>query len=379
MADVSIGTVGRALLGRKGVSESTRQRILSIAEAIGYRPNLAARALSKGRTQIRVGVCVPRELHYYFDQLRDGILDEAHRFEHLGIQLDLRCTERLGTGEVQRLSELVAEGVRALILAPGDPQGLLPVINEAESKGIRVVCVDSDVQASSRSALVSVDADASGRMAAELMGRFLDSGAEVAIITGMPNVELHRQKAAGFCEVFPQTCEGGKVVEVVETLDDEDDPMRKCFALLERRKLLSGIYVRTGNCLPICRAISVLGLTGKVTLITTDLFREMVPYFENGVIQASINGRPYMQGQMAMRLLVDHLVWGRSLPSHYHLNPQVVLQSNLHLFRELRPRSTGSEPVVSVSSAVPAQGDPSAQRQVVHGEGAVRHEIRKRA
>jgi LacI family transcriptional regulator len=180
MANVSIGTVGRALLGRKGVSESTRQRILSIAEAIGYKPNLAARALSKGRSQIRVGVCVPRELHYYFDQLRDGILDEAHRFEHLGIQLDLRCTERLGVGEADRLWELVSEGVRALIVAPGDPQGLLPVINEAESKGIRVVCVDSDVRASSRSVLVSVDAEASGGMAAELMGRFLDSGAEVA-------------------------------------------------------------------------------------------------------------------------------------------------------------------------------------------------------
>jgi len=90
LANVSIGTVGRALLGRKGVSESTRERILSIAQAIGYKTNLAARALSRGKTPIRIGVCIPRELHYYFDQLRDGILDEAHRFEHLGIELNLR-------------------------------------------------------------------------------------------------------------------------------------------------------------------------------------------------------------------------------------------------------------------------------------------------
>ena len=343
LAGVSIGTVDRALLDRKGVSESTRERILSIAEAVGYKPNLAARALSKGRTQIRVGVCIPQELHYYFHQLRDGILDEAHRFEHLGIDLnlDLRNTARLGVGEPQRLSELVADGVQALIVAPGDPEGLLPAINEAESKGIRVVCVDSDVQASSRSLLVSIDAEASGRMAAELMGGFLDSGAEVAIITGMANVELHRQKAAGFREVFPQVCEGGKVVEIVETLEDEDDPMRKCFALLERRKSLSGIYVRTGNCLPICRAISVLGLTGKITLITTDLFSEMIPYFENGAIQASINGRPYKQGQMAMRFLFDHLFRDHNLPACHCLNPQVVLRSNLHLFREVRPTANG--------------------------------------
>jgi LacI family transcriptional regulator len=343
MANVSIGTVGRALLGRKGVSQSTRQRILSIAEAVGYKPDLAARALSKRRARIRIGVCIPRELHYYFDQLRDGILDEARRFEHLGIELRLLCTERLGVGEVDRLSELVAEAVQALIVVPGDPQGLVAVINEAESKGIRVICVDSDVRASSRSTVVSIDAIVSGRLAAELMGRFLDPGAEVAVITGMPNVELHRKKAAGFSQLFPQLCEGGQIVEIVDTPEDEDEAMRKGFALLERRKSLSGIYVRTGNCLPICRAVSVLGLAGKIQVITTDLFREMVPYFENGVIQASINGRPYTQGQVAMRLLVDHFIQGRSLPPHYRLNPQIVLSSNLHLFREVRPTRASHE------------------------------------
>lgn len=363
MANVSIGTVGRALLGRKGVSQSTRERILSIAEAVGYQPNLAARALSKGRTRIRIGVCIPRALRYYFDQLRDGILDEARRFEHLGIELVPRHTERLGVGEADRLSELVAEGVQALVVTPGDPEALAPVVNEAESRGIRVICVDSDVQASSRSTVVSVDAEVSGKLAAELMGRFLDPGAEVAMITGMPNVELHRQKAAGFRELFPQVCEGGKLVEIVDTLDDEDDPMRKCFSLFERWKSLSGVYVRTGNCLPICRAISVLGLTGKIVLITTDLFREMIPYFENGAIQASINGRPYMQGQMAVRLLVDHLVRGHSLPSCYRLNPQVVLRSNLHLFREVRPVRVGREPSTLVSSTSTVQSYASTPRQ----------------
>lgn len=343
MANVSVGTVGRALLGRKGVSQGTRERILSIAKAIGYKPNLAARALSTGRGHIRIGACIPRELHYYFDQLRDGILEEARRFEHLGIEVRLQRPERLGVGEVNSLSALVAEGVRAVIVVPGDPEGLVPVINEAESKGTRVICVDTDVQASRRSTVVSVDADVSGRLAAELMGRFLDPGAEVAVITGMSSVELHRKKAIGFSELFPQVCEGGKLVEIVDTADDEDDAMRKCFALLERRKSLSAIYVRTGNCLPICRTVSVLGLVGKIQVIATDLFREMLPYFESGLIQASINGRPYMQGQMAMRLLVDHLVRGYSLPALYHLSPHIVLRSNLHLFREVRLTRASSE------------------------------------
>src|SRR6266481_8211817 len=40
MAKVSIGTVDRALHGRGGIKESTRQRILQVARQIGYTPNL---------------------------------------------------------------------------------------------------------------------------------------------------------------------------------------------------------------------------------------------------------------------------------------------------------------------------------------------------
>ena len=49
LANVSIGTVDRALHGRGGIKEATRQQILQIARQIGYTPNLAARALSAAR------------------------------------------------------------------------------------------------------------------------------------------------------------------------------------------------------------------------------------------------------------------------------------------------------------------------------------------
>ena len=79
LANVSIGTVDRALHGRNGIRESTRHRILQIAAQIGYTPNLAARALSVSRTGVRIGVCIPREIRFFYDQLWSGVLDEARR------------------------------------------------------------------------------------------------------------------------------------------------------------------------------------------------------------------------------------------------------------------------------------------------------------
>ncbi len=55
-ANVSIGTVDRALNGRKEINEKTRLKVLRIARKLGYEPNPAARALSIGRAALRIGV-----------------------------------------------------------------------------------------------------------------------------------------------------------------------------------------------------------------------------------------------------------------------------------------------------------------------------------
>ena len=58
-AGVSKGAVSYALNGQPGVSEATRQRIVAIAQEIGFNPNSAARALSGARSRA-VGLTLSR-------------------------------------------------------------------------------------------------------------------------------------------------------------------------------------------------------------------------------------------------------------------------------------------------------------------------------
>jgi hypothetical protein len=228
----------------------------------------------------------------------------------------------------------------AIALKPSNVISVMPVrlslIDDAEEKGIRVVCVSTDAPESKRSSIVCVEPWLNGCLAGELMGKFVPPGSKVAIVAGMLKTEDHRKKSDGFAEAFGRHCHGGKIVSVIEGHEDEDESFQKTFDLLRRFPAVAGIYVNTVNCLPVCRALGARGLAGKVKLITTDLFAEMAPYFQKGTISASIYQQPFRQGQLAVRLMADNLTNKIDFPPSVHLSPGVVMTSNLHIFREMR-------------------------------------------
>ncbi len=73
---VSVRTVSNVVTGSKAVAEPTRARVQRAVEELGYRPNMVARSLRSGRSNI-IAVAVP-ELHVpYFAELVSEITARA--------------------------------------------------------------------------------------------------------------------------------------------------------------------------------------------------------------------------------------------------------------------------------------------------------------
>jgi LacI family transcriptional regulator len=254
----------------------------------------------------------------------------------LGIQLVSRPVRSLGEGDTEAFQELIESGVDGIILTAGNPRALKPLIDDAEQRGIRVVCVSTDAPESRRSSVVCVEPSLNGSLAGELMGKFVSPGSQVAVVTGMLKAEDHRKKTEAFSESFPRHCPGGEIVDVIEGHEDEDESFQKTYDLLGCVPSLAGLYVNTVNRLPVCRALGARGLAGSVRLITTDLFSEMSPCFRKGTITASIYQQPHRQGQLAVRILADTITNKAPFPTTSHLSPGVVMSANLNVFREMR-------------------------------------------
>jgi len=164
---ISTGTVDRALHAKPGVNALTRARVLSMAESLGYRPNLAARYLSSRKT-VRISVQLPQEIALFWDSLREGILEAAAPFAP-ALQVEFRTYPHLGDGDIPPFDEALHDGTNGLIIAPGNPVSLTPHLRKAARQNIPVVCVVTDAPEELRLTSVSADPFTVGAVAGELL------------------------------------------------------------------------------------------------------------------------------------------------------------------------------------------------------------------
>lgn len=76
VAGVSFKTVSNVLNDHPQVREATRAKVLAAVEQLGYRPNLAARNLRRGRSGV-IGLAVPELSQAFFAQLADDVIRVA--------------------------------------------------------------------------------------------------------------------------------------------------------------------------------------------------------------------------------------------------------------------------------------------------------------
>src|SRR5512146_365249 len=278
---VSVGTVHRAVNNRPGINEMTRARVLQMAEKMGYRPNLAARYLSKKRDLI-ISVNTPEEPRSFYAPVRAGIEDESTPFRMAGVQLQHHSFPRLGIGEEEAFEKAIDAKVDGIIVVPGSPQNLKPLIRRASRARIPVVCLINDGPGTEKLTAVSVDTVASGAVVAELMGRLLHGKGEIAITSGDLAVADHIEKYEAFTSTVSSLFPAMHVHPPIENHESEVEAYEKTLAFLSEHRDVSGLYVSTGNGAPVLRAVEAAGMFGNLTIFTTNLFPELVPRIDSG-------------------------------------------------------------------------------------------------
>lgn len=338
----SIGTVHRALHDNPGVSAQTKAKVVEAAKSLGYRPNLAARYLSSKKT-LRISINTLQGTTSFWDEVRTGIREEAASILLENVEMEFRTCPRLGEGEEKALESAIREKVDGIVIFPSRPQSLRAAIRRAARVNIPVVCVATDAPNSGRLGLVAVDTLASGSIAADLMGRFLGpKQGEIAITVFDMAITEHAEKYSAFESTLRSFYPNLRPLKPIEDHNIEKEAYYKCRKLFDEHPELAGIYVTTEASMPVLKAARDANLLERLTIITTDLFPDLVPYIRSGAVVATIYQRPRAQGQMALRMLYEFLAEGGARSNQATLAPHLVMRGNLDFF--LRRQSQESAP-----------------------------------
>ncbi|HYM76778.1 MAG TPA: LacI family DNA-binding transcriptional regulator [Candidatus Dormibacteraeota bacterium] len=339
----SIGTVHRALHDNPGVSPATKARVQQMARTLGYRPNLAARYLSSKKT-LRISVNTLQGTTSFWDEVRAGIREEAAAILLENVEVEFRTCPRLGEGEEEAFEAAIREKVDGIITFPSRPETLRPWIRRASRARIPVVCVATDAPNSGRLGIVAIDTLASGSIAADLMGRFLGAKTgSVAITVFDMAITEHAEKCAAFESTLQSFYPSLHLLKPIEDHDVEKEAYRKSRKLFEERTDLAGIYVTTEASLPVLKAACDTKVLDRLTIITTDLFPDLVPFIRSGAVVATIYQRPRAQGQMALRLLHEYLAEGGRRSNQVALAPHLVMRGNLDFFLRRQSQESGNK------------------------------------
>ena len=89
----------------------------------------------------------------------------------------------------------------------------------------------------------------------------------------------------------------------------------------------------------------------SLTVVTTDLFPELVEWIRAGKVAATVYQRPVNQGRLALQSLYQFLLHGTRPASRLRVVPHLVMRSNLDLFLERLRVDSEAEPPAAGSSA----------------------------
>lgn len=198
ICQVSRTTVLRALNNQGRISEETKERILKTAKELGYRPDLLARGLVKGRTMY-IGVGVFDVKNQYFAQMLSAIETEAQK---QGYSVNITLHDKNKTKEIELIRKLADYHMDGLILSP---------VNEGEefahflkNLGIPLVIIGNKV--SDTLPFVGIQEKEAAKEAVE---KIIKTGYEEVIFVCPPlggidegNIFTHRERLAGFCDVI---------------------------------------------------------------------------------------------------------------------------------------------------------------------------------
>ena len=301
-AGVSEATVDRVLNGRGGVARDKEARVLEWARKLKLDRALGA----VPARWLRIAILMQQPAAPYFVSLKRGFELAQQSFEAQRAICAVTYFDSLDPACIVDTIHRATQKADALVMVAYEHPDISAAVRKL-SPVIPVVTLASDLPGTGRLAYVGIDNRGAGRVAGELMGRFLgDAGGQVLVITGMHDFLAHEERENGFRSVLRRWFPRCDIVETVESFERPERTERLTRDTFARYPDLRGIYNISAGDEGISAALHALNRARSTVLIGHELNQASRRLLMEGTLDAVIDQNPVAEATRAVQLILRH-------------------------------------------------------------------------
>lgn len=268
----------------------------------------------------------------FFQQMEAGI-DAGAAEGDLDVEVQAAADITDTTGQLDKLNVVVGQDPGCVIVNPIDGTNLVQGLAQLAAKDIPIVNIDSPVDADAAAeadatpaTYIGTDNSEAGALAGEHMLTLLPDGGSVALVGGIAGDVTSNARLDGFTEAVG---DGVDIVQTVSANWSRDEALTQATTLLRANPDLAGFFVANDDmALGVARAVSDVGRTGEVEIISVDGVEDGLNGVANGEISAVVAQYPYAIGEMGVNAC-RAAVAGEDLPENVTAPIALVTADNV--------------------------------------------------
>lgn len=324
MAGVSKGTVDRVLHKRGKVSQEAEASVTQVLQQIDYHPNPIARNLKTNKVY-RICVVLPDpEEDLYWIPAYDGVNEASVEYKAFGLEVATYLYHPYNKSSfLNKCNQALLVHPDALLVAATNQKGFVDIMDQCNKNGILVAFFNNYIAAEKTHIYIGQDLYQSGRIAAQLLEKLVESGSKVAVIhiDKEPHMQL---KEDGFRAFFEERKTAISIISKSFKTKKGDQIQQDIKSFLGAHNGIAGFFVTNSK-----SHIFLENTEDDLIVVGYDLLDQNIKLLKQGKIDFLIHQKPKRQAFLGVATIAEHFLFGKSISSQNLLPIEIITSENV--------------------------------------------------
>ncbi|KIZ49362.1 LacI family transcriptional regulator [Pseudomonas oryzihabitans] len=278
-----------------------------------------------------IAVIVKSANSNYWQNVQKGVQETAKQHANYKVTFQGPASESAIADEVNMVVNAVNRGVSGIVLAPSDPDALVPAIKQAWEAHIPVVLIDSSVAESGApyyQSFLSTDNNKAGELSAQRMIEKVGKTGKIAIMSYVPGTGSEVGRVGGFRKYLEQHSQL-TVVGPFYSQSQMANALNQTTDVLASNPDLKGIYgANEPTAVGMARAITQSGKAGKLQAIGFDGNEDLQGFVRDGTLDAIVVQSSYRMGLESVATVIK-VIEKQKVPKFIDTGVLLIDKANL--------------------------------------------------